>query len=139
MRTAGTHRPTPTRTIAATTASALGNDRLPSERREHSPQSFLELDLGLPAEELSRTGDVRLPHLRIVDGKRLVDDLALRAGDAKHPLRELVERELGRVADVHRQMLAGVGEESEPSDEIVDVAEAPGLGPVSEHGQGLAL
>src|SRR6266550_86167 len=91
---AGTHRPAATRTIAAATPIRLGNDRLPSETREHAAQAFLELNLGLPPEELARTRDVGLPDLRIVDGQRLVDDFALRAGDTQDCLRELVEREL---------------------------------------------
>ena len=53
--------------------------------------------------------------------------------------RQLVERELARIADVHRQMLAGLGQQHEPADEVVDVAKAPGLSPVSKHGQRLAL
>ena len=84
----------------------LRNDRLPSETRQHAAQAFLELDLRLPAEELARTGDVGLADLRVVDGQRLVDELALRAGDAEDGLGELVERELGRVTDVDGQMLA---------------------------------
>src|SRR2546425_4263949 len=102
----GTAKPAATRTIAAATPMRLGNDRLPSETRQHAAQAFLELNLGLPAEELARTGDIGLPDLRIVNGQRLVDDLALRAGDAENGLSELVERELARGPDIDREMLA---------------------------------
>src|SRR5512132_1934099 len=95
---AGTARPAATRTIAAATPIRLRNDRLPSETRQHAAQAFLELNLRLPTEELARTGDVGLPDLRIIDGQRFVDELALRAGDTENGLGQLVERELGRVA-----------------------------------------
>src|SRR6476659_8160936 len=103
---AGTHRPAAAKTIAAATPIRLSNERLPSETGQHAAQAFLELHLGLPAEELARARDVGLTDLRIVDGQRLVDDLALRAGDAEHGLGELVERELGRVPDIDRKVLA---------------------------------
>src|SRR5213593_810102 len=124
---AGTARPAATRTIAAATPMRLGNDRLPSETRQHATQPFLELNLGLPAEKLARAGDVGLPDLGIVDGQRLVDDLALRAGDAEDGLGELVERELGRVPDIDREMLARLGQRHEPTNEVVHVTEAARL------------
>src|SRR5438067_6861280 len=136
---AGTARPAATRTIAAKTPTRLRNDRLPSEARKHAAQTFLELDLRLPVEQLASTSDVRLPNLWIVDGQRLVHDLALRSGDANHRLGKLVERELRRVAEIHRQVLAGLGQQHQSADQIVDVAEATGLTAVSEHSEGLAL
>src|SRR6478609_10944151 len=136
---AGTARPAATRTIAAATPIRLRNDRLPSEARKHASQTLFQLNLGLPAEQLARAGDVRLPDLRVVDGQSLVDELALRAGDPEDDLGELVERELGGIAEVHGQVLAGLRKRYEPMDEIVDVAEAQGLGAVSEHSQKLAL
>src|SRR6266581_4890986 len=66
---AGTHRTAATKTIAAATPIRLGNDRLPSETRQHAAQAFLELDLRLPPEQLPSAGDVGLPNLRIVDGE----------------------------------------------------------------------
>src|SRR5947207_1746589 len=124
---AGTHRPAAAKTIAAKTPRRLGNEWLPPEARKHAAQSFLELNLRLPAEELARPGDIGLPDLRIVDRQRLVDDLALRACDAQDGLGQLVERELPGVAEVHRQVLAGLGQQDEPLNEVVHVAEAPCL------------
>src|ERR671937_592587 len=112
---------------ANATTTALDTDGLPAEGREHPSEPLLQLDLRLPAEHLPRTGDVGLAHLRIVDRERLVDDLAPRAGHPKHRLGELVERELTRVADVHRQVLLALGEQHEPADQVIDVAEAPRL------------
>src|SRR5580765_1860237 len=136
---AGTARPAATRTIAAATPIRLRNDRLPSETRKHASQALFQLDLGLPAEQLARPGDVRLPDLRVVHGECLVHELALRAGDPEDDLGELVERELRGIADVHGQVLTGLRQRNEPTDEVVDVAEAPRLGAVSEHSQRLAL
>src|SRR5256714_8523377 len=94
-------------TRAATRAArnALDTDGLPAEGREHPSEPLLQLDLRLPAEHLLGPSDVRLADLRIVDREGLVDDLARRAGDAEHGLGELVERELARIPDVHRQGL----------------------------------
>src|SRR5918911_3094174 len=82
---------------------------LPAEGREHPSEPLLQLDLRLPAEHLLGPRDVRLADLGIVHRKRLVDDLARRAGDAEHGLGELVERELARVPDVHRQVVVPLG------------------------------
>src|ERR1044072_1915054 len=90
---AGTARPAATRTIAAKTPTRLSNDWLPSEAREHTAQPFLELNLGLPAEQLSCAGDVRLTDLRIVHRQRLVDELALRRGGPDNCFGDLVAGE----------------------------------------------
>src|SRR5919197_4287789 len=127
-------------TISATRAiPALDTDGLPAEGREHPSEPLLQLDLRLPPENLLRPRDVRLADLGIVDRKRLVDDLAHRAGDPDDGLRELVERELARVADVHREVLSALGEQNEPADEVVDVAEAPRLRALAEDRDRLAL
>src|SRR4051794_11441835 len=76
-------------------------DRFPPERLQPAPQPFLEVDLGVPAEDLPGARDVGPAHLRIVGGKRLEDELAARAGDADHGLRQLEHRHLViRVAQV---------------------------------------
>src|SRR6185437_10912591 len=136
---AGTARPAATRTIAAATPIRLRNDRLPSEARKHALQTLFQLNLGLPAEQLARAGAVRLPDLRVVHRQSLVDELTLRAGDPQDDLGQLVERELGGIAEVHGQVLTGLRQGNEPTNEVVDVTEAPGLGAVPEHSQGLAL
>src|SRR5262249_21294512 len=135
----GTLKPAAMRTIAAKTPRRLRNDRLPSEGRQHAAQSVFELDFRIPAEELLRTRDVGLTHLRIVDRQRLMHDLARRTGDTQHRLRELVQRELARVAEVHREVLLGFRERDEAADEVVHVTKASCLRAVTEHGQGLAL
>src|SRR2546423_4985375 len=122
---AGTERPAATARAAARPQRRLHTYRLSPERRDHPPEPFLELDLWLPAQHLLRAGDVRLAHLRVVHRKRLEHDLARGAGDLEHPLRQLEQRELVRVADVDRHVLAALGEEDEPADQVVGVAEAP--------------
>src|SRR6266542_3209409 len=135
-------------TIAASTAATgtvktrtrrgnLDSDRLPAERDEQPPEPFLEIDLRLPAEQLTCAGDVRLANLRIVDREGLEDDLALGASDLANRLGQLEQRHLGRVADVDRQVLTALGEQDDPADEVVDVAEAPCLRAVAEDRQRL--
>src|SRR5918911_3926692 len=117
------------RTRTATTAAqnALHTDGLPAEGREHPSEPLLQLDLRLPAEHLLRPRDVGLANLRIVDRKRLVHHFAARPRHTEHGLGELVERELPRIPDVHRQVLLALGEQHETADQILDVAEAPRL------------
>ena len=68
-------------TAAATSAAAtLRTCRVSLEGRQRTAEPFLERHLRLPAEQLPRTGDVRLANLRVVDGKRLEDDRARRSG-----------------------------------------------------------
>src|SRR3954451_14341769 len=71
-----------------------------SEARQHATQPLLELDLRLPAQHLPGSGDVGLATVRIVDGQRLVDDLALRRRHVDHCLRELANRKLVRPCGV---------------------------------------
>src|SRR5712691_5004788 len=116
----GTTRSAATSAVAARTPNRLHTDGLPPERSDHPPQPLLELHLGLPAEDLLRTSDVGLPLLRVVDRQGLEDDLALRAGHLEHGLGELEQRELVRVAEVHRQILAALREQDEAFDQVVD-------------------
>src|SRR3954453_15565236 len=81
---------------------ARSHERFCAGLLHRPPQALLELDLGLPAENVLGQRDVGLPDLRIVGGQRLVDDLGLRAGDLEHRLGQLEQRELVRVADVDR-------------------------------------
>ena len=63
----------------------------------------------------------------------------LRAARLEHLLGELENRVLARVADVDRQVLAGLGQQDEAADEVVDVAEAPRLRAVAVDRQRLPL
>src|ERR671936_1966162 len=128
-------------TASAATARLprLYTDGLPAEGREHPSEPLLQLDFRLPTENLFRPRDVRLADLGIVDRERLVHDLARRAGHAEHGVGQLVQRELARVPDVDRQVLAALGEQHEAADQVVDVAEAPRLRALAEDGERLSL
>ena len=63
-----------------------------------------------------------------------MDDLRARPGDLDDGLRELEQRELVRIADVHRLVIAGLGEADDAVDQVADEAERTGLGPVAEDG-----
>src|SRR5256885_16300047 len=124
---AGTARPAAAARVAASTHTGLDTYRLPTVGRQHAAQPLLELDLGLPPEDLPRAGDLRLAHLRIVDRQGFVDDLALRAGQLHHGVGELEDRELLRGAEVHGQVLVALGEQGEPADAVVHVTGAARL------------
>src|SRR6185312_13209994 len=73
---------------ATATAAVLRTRRVSLERRQSAAQPLVQLDLRLPAEDLARTRDVRLAHLRVVDRQRLVEDLARRPGRRQNGLGE---------------------------------------------------
>src|SRR6266540_2448759 len=123
----GTARRAARTSMAAVTPTRLGTNGLPSERSEHAPQALLQRDLRLPAEDLLRARDVRLALLRVVHRQGLVDDLARRARHAQHEIGELEQRELLRVAEVDRQVLARLREQDQAADQVVDVAEGARL------------
>src|SRR5581483_8287471 len=102
-----------TTSSTAIEAMRLDTERLPLGRLQDASQTVLEADLRLPAEELAGPRDVGLPHLRIVDRQRLEDDLALGAGDAEDRLGKVEERQLLRVSDVDRPVLAALGEQDD--------------------------
>src|SRR5262245_25397832 len=126
--------------IAAASRARPRNARPPARRAdaERPAQACLELDLGLPAEDLLRPGDVGLTLLGVVLWQSLVDDLAGRPGQAEDRLGELEDRELARVAEVHGEVLVARGEREETAHQVVDVAEAPRLRAVAEDRERLA-
>src|SRR5437899_871954 len=93
---AGAERPAATRRATARPPSLLHTYRLSSEGGDHAAEAFVELDLGLPPQHVLHASDVGLANLRVVDRQRLEDDLARRADDLQHLLRELEQRELVR-------------------------------------------
>src|SRR4029078_263664 len=92
------------------TAAVPRTRRVSLERRQSAAQPLVQLDLRLPAEDLACTRDVRLAHLGVVDRQRLAQELAGRPSRRQNGLGELEDRVLARVADVHGQVLAGLGE-----------------------------
>src|SRR5947209_16892123 len=124
---AGTTKPAATRSVAVVIAIRLCTYRFPALGGQHPAEPFLEPDFGLPPQHLARTRDVRLADLRIVDGERLEHDLALRRRDPDDGLRKFEQRKLGRVAEVHGQVLVARREQVEPTDHVLHVAEAPRL------------
>src|SRR5918993_5701973 len=109
------------------------------QRRVQPAQPLVETHLGLPPEYLLCPRDVGLADLGIVDRQRLVDDLAAAAPHLEHLLGQLEQGELLRVADVHGQMLAALGEGDQPPDQVVHVAEAARLRAVAEDRDRLPL
>src|SRR5439155_23504808 len=85
--------------------------RLSTQRHEQPPEPVRKRDLRLPAEQLARPRDVRLPNLRIVDRQRLEHDVALRSREPAHRLGELEQRHLVRIAEVDREVLAALREQ----------------------------
>ena len=62
-------------------------------------------------------------------GQRLEHDLRARLGQLDDQLRHLEQRHLVRVADVHRLVHLGLGEQHQAADQVVDVTEAARLSP----------
>src|ERR1041384_858198 len=88
-------------------------------------KTFLEIDLRFPAENIPGLRDLGLPHLRIILGKRLVNNRALRIRKRNNPVSEFQDRHFMRVADVYRQMMLDLEQLLYAGDEVVDVLKAP--------------
>src|SRR5918911_3583153 len=86
-------------------ATRLHMRRLPLLRPKHPLQPLLESDHRLPSQDLTCASDVWLADVRIVERKRLEDDLAVRPCHAHHCLCELENRELVGIAEIDRQVL----------------------------------
>src|SRR5512133_3377141 len=75
-------------TVNKAMLSLLDVKWLPPEARQHAPEPFLELNFGLPAQDLPCSGDVGLANLRIVDWQSREHDLACGRGHMDDCLRE---------------------------------------------------
>src|SRR3954467_8073130 len=94
-------KPPPERRAAEPRCATSNLDGRSAEGLQPAAETLLQVDLRRPAEDLPRAGVVWPPPLRIVGRQGLEDDLARRAGDADHGLRELEHRRLViGVADV---------------------------------------
>src|SRR6476469_327510 len=107
-------------------------------RGERALESLAELDLRLPAEQPLRERDVGLALRGVVGGARLERDLRRRARHVDHGLGELEDRELVRVADVHRTDVVRLEERHDAADLVRDVAERARLLAVAVHRERLA-
>src|SRR5215510_3322249 len=112
---------------------------LPPEPFVGAGETFAEVDLGTPAEDLVRELDVGSPPCGVVDRERLVHDLGARPGDLEHPPGELEDRELVRVPDVHRTDPVGVEQGEDPAHLVVDVTVRARLGAVAVHRERLVV
>ena len=81
-------------------------------------------------------GDVGLALFGIVLGQRLVNNFAARPGSLDDGLGELQHRHLGRVADVHRQLIIAHHQAVDAFDQIRDITKTARLGAFAEHRDG---
>src|ERR1700684_264587 len=88
---------------------------IPARSLERELESLAKLDRRLPPKDLLGLGDVGPAHLWVVGRKRLMDDLGPRAGDCAHLLRQFQQRELVRLTDVDRLVVAGLRERDDPA------------------------
>src|SRR5687767_11916032 len=89
-------------------------------------QAFAQTYFGLPFQGLAGIRDVRLAHARVVHGQGLEGDPAPAAGELLDLARDVQDRDLGGVADVHGARVAGVEQAQQALRLVVDVAERAG-------------
>src|SRR3990172_3152569 len=96
-----------------------------SEMLDRPAQPVFERDFRLPAEQLLRFGDVRLPRLRIVLDAflGLIDHARRAARQAVDHLGEFEDRKLGRVAKVDRLVFVAEQQPVDAFDQVVYIAE----------------
>src|SRR5438132_6383606 len=78
-------------------------------------QSCFDLNFWLPVQQRARSGDVRPADFWIVGRQRSIHELAVRTGHSNDRLRDFLDRQLARVADVYRVMDAG---QQQPDDSL---------------------
>src|SRR6266566_1497900 len=116
---------------------AFSRDDLP-EVLDRATQAVLERYLRFPTKRAFRPRDVRLTHLRIVDGQWALDDLAFAPRQAQHQLGQLADGEFVWVPEVRRLAVAMLEEAHDPVDQIIHVAEGARLRAVAIDGERLA-
>ena len=72
---------------------------------ERQAEAGFQIDLRFPSQQLSRFGDVGTALLGIILRQRFIANSALRSRHLQHQLRTFQNRELVRIADVHRHVL----------------------------------
>jgi hypothetical protein len=109
------------------------------EVRDRPAQSFPERNGGLPAQQALGTGDVGAALGGIVLGQGTVLDLEPLAAQRRDLVRQLPDRELARVAEVHGIVdTVGLHQPDQPADQVVHVAEGAGLLALPVNGERLA-
>jgi hypothetical protein len=88
------------------------------EIRDRLPNSGLEIDFRLPAEKLSRPGNIGPANLRIIFRQRLLDYFRLRSGNFQYLIRKFENGHFARITDVYRLMLFAHSEPENAVDQI---------------------
>src|SRR5204863_716901 len=109
-----------------------------AEVGDRALQALLERHARLPAEGLARPRDVRPADLRIIRRQGAMLDPAPASRQGEHALGKLPDRELVRVADVRGLRRPAMEETDDPLDQVVHVAEGPGLSAVAVDGERLS-
>src|SRR5580765_8167118 len=117
-------KPAPPVISTFTMDTLLSDSDFGAEVFDGRTQPLLEIRPRFPAEQLAREPDVGLTDLRVVDRQRTVHDATVPTHQSQDRLRELEDRHLARVAEVHGAAVAGPEEPDDALDEIRDVAEA---------------
>ena len=100
--------------------------------------TFNEGHFRLPSKYSTGDGDVGLALGGIVLGQFVPDNFRGRTSGFEHYLGQFEHGEFDGIADVHGSAVLGPEQAVDSGDEIVDVAEAAGLGAVAVHGEWFA-
>src|SRR5262245_47326907 len=120
-------------------ATASGSVTTPPVPLVGPSETFAEVDLGMPTEDVVGERDIGAPLARVVDRERLVSDARTRARHVEHRQCEVEHGHLVRVAEVHRPDMRRPEQRERARDEVVDVTEGAGLQAVAVHGQWLTM
>ena len=102
--------------------------------------TLLKRDFRFPSEGFLGESDVRTALFRVIRGKREMGDLGLSSHLLEHEFCQLEHGELTRIAEVHgTDDLLLLHEAHESLDEIIDIAEGAGLGPLAINSEILTL
>jgi hypothetical protein len=103
-------------------------------------QPFAQPHRGFPVQRVAGAGDVRAALARIVGGQGAHDEGRARSGQRHDHFGQFDHGEFVGIADVDRagDRVRAAHQADQPVDQIIDIAEGPGLLPIAIEGDGLA-
>src|SRR3989338_6970954 len=99
-------------------------------------QALVQTYLRRPFKPGFSQGDIRAPHLRVVNGQRLVNDPGFGAGQLAYGPRDFKDGQLPRGADIDRSVDVAMEQLVDALNQIRHITEAAGLIALAVNGQG---
>lgn len=119
----------------------ISSDKCSSEILDRFRQPLFKEDAWRPVKFFLRQTDIRAALHRIIARERFENNLGFRSRERSNPLRQLQDCELYWIADIHRaiKFIRRAHQTNEAIDQVVHIAERPGLIAVTIYRNGFIL